>query len=72
LKNEKILTARSKFVRIYVVGFLAMGKYFFELKIITHIKNFLNQTIQIADKFDQKSMALMFDFLLNIRRNLGC
>ena len=38
---------------------------------MTHIKNFLNQTIQIAEKIDQKSMASMVDYLLKVRENAG-
>ena len=38
---------------------------------MTHIKNFLNQTIQIAEKIDQKAMASMVDYLLKVRENAG-
>jgi len=38
---------------------------------MTHIKNFLNQTIQIAEKIDQKAMASMVDYLIKVRENAG-
>ena len=38
---------------------------------MTHIKSFLNQTIQIAEKIDQKAMASMVDYLLKVRENAG-
>ena len=38
---------------------------------MTYIKTFLNQTIQITEKIDQKEMASMVDYFFKVRENAG-